>query len=78
MPTEETVANEGIDEKEIDTIAPPGEIKEKALEADKGEEAEEKEEKKQSTGETTDFDIQDFLEELGTPPSEKDLESEKE
>lgn len=69
MPTEETVANEGIDEKEIDTIAPLGEIKEKALEADKGEEAEEK---KQSTVETSDFDIQDFLEELGTPPSEKE------
>ncbi len=66
MPTEETVANEGIDEKEIDTIAPLGEIKEKA------------EEEKQSTVETSDFDIQDFLEELGTPPSEKDLESEKE
>ena len=66
MPTEETVANEGIDEKEIDTIAPPGEIKEKALEADKAEE------EKQSTVETSDFDIQDFLEELGTPPSEKE------
>ncbi len=60
MPTEETVANEGIDEKEIDTIAPLGEIKEKA------------EEEKQSTVETSDFDIQDFLEELGTPPSEKE------
>ena len=69
MPTEETVANEGIDEKEIDTIAPLGEIKEKALEADKAEEAEEE---KQSTVETSDFDIQDFLEELGTPPSEKE------
>ena len=65
MPTEETVANEGIDEKEIDTIAPLGEIKEKA------------EEEKQSTVETSDFDIQDFLEELGTPSSEKDLKSEK-
>jgi len=60
LPTEETVANEGIDEKEIDTIAPLGEIKEKA------------EEEKQSTVETSDFDIQDFLEELGTPPSEKE------
>ena len=60
MPTEETVANEGIDEKEIDTIAPLGEIKEKA------------EEEKQSTVETSDFDIQDILEELGTPPSEKE------
>jgi len=69
LPTEETVANEGIDEKEIDTIAPLGEIKEKALEADKAEEAEEE---KQSTVETSDFDIQDFLEELGTPPSEKE------
>ena len=66
MPTEETVANEGIDEKEIDTIAPLGEIKEKALEADKAEG------EKQSTVETSDFDIQDFLEELGTPPSEKE------
>ena len=66
MPTEETVANEGIDEKEIDTIAPQGEIKEKALEADKAEG------EKQSTVETSDFDIQDFLEELGTPPSEKE------
>ena len=66
MPTEETVANEGIDEKEIDTIAPQGEIKEKALEADKAEE------EKKSTVETSDFDIQDFLEELGTPPSEKE------
>ena len=27
--------------------------------------------------ETSGFDIQDFLEELGTPPSEKDLKSEK-
>jgi len=60
LPTEETVANEGIDEKEIDTIAPLGEIKEKA------------EEEKQSTVETSDFDIQDILEELGTPPSEKE------
>jgi hypothetical protein len=69
LPAEEAAAHEEIDEKEIDTIAPPGDIEEKALEADKGEEAEEK---KQSTGETTDFDIQDFLEELGTPPSEKE------
>jgi hypothetical protein len=73
LPAEETVAHEGIDEKEIDTIA-PGDIEEKALEVAKGEEAEEK---KQSTGESSDFDIQEFLEELGTPPSEKDLESEK-
>ena len=70
LPAEETVAHEGIDEKEIDTVTPPGEIKEKELEAAKGEGAEEK---KQSTGD----DIQDFLEELGTPPSEKDLKSEK-
>jgi uncharacterized membrane protein len=35
-------------------------------------EPEEAEEKKQSTVETSDFDIQDFLEELGTPPSEKE------
>ena len=64
------VAHEGIDEKEVDTVTPLGEIKEKELEAAKGEEAEEK---KQSTGD----DIQDFLEELGTPPSEKDVKSEK-
>ena len=70
LPAEETVAHEGIDEKEVDTVTPPGEIKEKELEAAKGEEAEEK---KQSTGD----DIQDFLEELGTPPSEKDVKSEK-
>ena len=70
LPAEETVAHEGIDEKEIDTVTPPGEIKEKELEAAKGEGAEEK---KQSTGD----DIQDFLEELGTPSSEKDLKFEK-
>ena len=59
-----------VDEKEpIEAIAPPGDIKENATEAAKGEEAEEK---KQSTGETADFDIQDFLEELGAPPSEKE------
>ncbi len=68
LPTGETIAHEGIDKKEIDTITPPGDIKEKALEAAKGEGAEEK---KQSTGETFDFDIQAFLEELGTLPSEK-------
>jgi len=50
-------------------------VEEKALEADRGEGTEEK---KQFTVETSDFDIQEFLEELGTPPSEKDLESEKE
>lgn len=43
-------------------------VEEKALAAAKGEGAEEK---KQSTGETVDFDIQTFLEELGPPPSEK-------
>ncbi len=74
LPAEETVAHEEIDEKVNDTIAPPEDIEEKALEAAKGEEAEEK---KQSTGETSGFDIQDFLEELGTPPSEKDLKSKK-
>ncbi len=68
LPDEETIADEGIDEKEIDTTTPPGDIKEKALETAKGEEAEEK---KQSTGKTVDFDIQAFLEELGTIPSEK-------
>ena len=75
LPAEEAAAHEEIDEKEIVTIAPLGDIEEKALEADKGEGTEEK---KQSTVETSDFDIQEFLEELGTPPSEKDLESEKE
>ena len=69
LPAEETIAHEGIDEKEIDTITPPEDIKEKALETAKGEEAEEK---KQSTGGTVDFDIQAFLEELGTLPSEKE------
>jgi hypothetical protein len=68
LPDEETIAHEGIDEKEIDTITPPGNVKEKALELAKGEDAEEK---KQSTGKTVDFDIQKFLEELGTLPSEK-------
>ncbi len=75
LPAEEAAAHEEIEEKEIGTIAPPGDIEEKTLESDKGEGAEEK---KQSTVETSDFDIQEFLEELGTPPSEKDLESEKE
>ncbi len=68
LPPEETIAHEEIDEKEIDTITPPGDIKEKALEMAKDKEAEEK---KQSTGEAVDFDIQSFLEELGTLPSEK-------
>ncbi|MFQ5686714.1 MAG: hypothetical protein ACE5GV_08650 [Candidatus Scalindua sp.] len=75
LSAEETAAHEENDEKEIGTIAPPGDIEEKALAVDKGQGTEEK---KQSTVETSDFDIQDFLEELGTPPSEKDLESEKE
>lgn len=76
LPTEEAVSNEGIDKKEIDTTtAPPSDIDEKALEVDKGKSAEEK---KQSTVETSDFDIQEFLEELGNPTSEKDFESEKE
>ena len=75
LPSEETIAHEEVDEKEIDTITPPGDIKEKVLEAAKSKDAEEK---KQSTGKTVDFDIQEFLEELGNPPSEKDLESEKE
>jgi len=66
--SEETVAHEGIDEKEVDAITPPGDTGEKALKTAKVEEAEEK---KQSTGEPVDFDIQAFLEELGTPPSEK-------
>ncbi len=69
LPTGETIAHEGIDKKEIDTITLPGDIKEKALEKAKGEEVEEK---KQSTGETVDSDIQAFLEELGTLPSEKE------
>ena len=68
LPSEETVAHEGIDEKEGDAITPPGDTGEKALKTAKVEEAEEK---KQSTGEPVDFDIQAFLEELGTPPSEK-------
>jgi hypothetical protein len=68
LPAEETIAREGIGEKEIDTTPPSGDIKEKALETAKGEEAEKK---KQSTGEAVDFDIQAFLEELGTLPSEK-------
>jgi hypothetical protein len=68
LPTEETITHEGIDEKEIDTITLPWDIKKKALETAKGEEAEDK---KQSTGEAVDFDIQAFLEELGTLPSEK-------
>ncbi len=68
LPSEETIAHEGIDEKKIDTITPPGDIKEKALETAKGEEVEKK---KQTTGETVDSDIQAFLEELGTLPSEK-------
>ena len=59
LPAEETIAHEGIDEKESDNITPPGDIKEKALE------------KKKSTEKIVDFDIQKFLEELGTLPSEK-------
>ena len=74
LPAEETAAHEEIDEEEIDTIA-PRDIEERALEAAKGEETEEK---KQFTEEASDFDIQEFLEELGTPPSGKDLKSEKE
>ena len=68
LPVGETIAHEGIDEKGIETITPPGDIKEKALATAKGEEAEEK---KKSTEKTVDFDIQSFLEELGTLPSEK-------
>ncbi len=70
LPVGETIAHEGIDEKGIETSTPPGDIKEKTLEVAKGEEAEEK---KKSTEKTVDFDIQSFLEELGTLPSEKGL-----
>ncbi len=66
--SKEEVKEKVEESKPTETITPPEDIKEKALEAAKGEEAEER---KQSTGETVDFDIQAFLEELGTPPSEK-------
>ncbi|MGR3303945.1 MAG: hypothetical protein ACUZ8I_15785 [Candidatus Scalindua sp.] len=59
-----------VDEKKpIEAITSSGEVEEKISEKARGEEAEKK---KQSTGETVDFDIQEFLEELGTPPSEKE------
>ena len=56
------------EEKSTEAITSSGETEEKVSEKAKSEEAEEK---KKSTGETVDFDIQDFLEELGNPPSEK-------
>jgi hypothetical protein len=52
------------------------EIEEKGLYTAKGEETKEKKQEK-VTGESVDFDIQEFLEELGTPPSEKDVKSER-
>ena len=70
--TEESreVVEEKVEEgKPTEIITSSGETEKKVSEKARGEEAEEK---KQSTGETVDFDIQEFLEELGTPPSEKE------
>ena len=59
-----------------EAVASSEEIEEKELDTSEGEETKEKEQEK-VTGESVDFDIQEFLEELGTPPSGKDVKSEK-
>lgn len=62
--------------KPTEAVTSSEEIEEKGLYRAKGEETKEKKQEK-VTGESVDFDIQEFLEELGTPPSEKDVKSER-
>ncbi|MEK6766693.1 MAG: hypothetical protein AABY49_10780 [Planctomycetota bacterium] len=62
--------------KRTEAVTSSEEIEEKELYTAKGEETKEKEQEK-VTGKSVDFDIQEFLEELGTPPSEKDVKSER-
>src|SRR3989338_1947734 len=70
-------SREVVEERKLkEAVAPSEEIEEKELDTSEGEETKEKEQEK-VTGESVDFDIQEFLEELGTPPSGKDVKSEK-
>lgn len=70
-------SREVVEERKLkEAVASSEEIEEKELDTSEGEETKEKEQEK-VTGESVDFDIQEFLEELGTPPSGKDVKSEK-
>jgi hypothetical protein len=67
---------EKVEERKPTDAASSEDSEKKGLDIAKGQETKEKEQEK-VTGESVDFDIQEFLEELGTPPSEKDVKSER-